>query len=237
MGAVAVIPARYSSSRFAGKPLVDVAGKPMIMRVFEQVATCPGIERVTVATDDRRIFDAVVSFGGSAVMTDPDCHSGTDRVAQAVSDIEAEHVVNVQGDQVIIDPDALTRLVRALEAGAAMVTIAAPLPPDEAQDPNVVKVVCALNGDALYFSRSPIPFERNPGQTRLLKHVGIYGFTRPTLLRFTSLAPTPLERAESLEQLRALENGIPIRVITADGEFFEINTPGDLERLLARWRH
>ncbi|HPI94433.1 MAG TPA: 3-deoxy-manno-octulosonate cytidylyltransferase [Deltaproteobacteria bacterium] len=235
MSVVAVIPARYGASRFPGKPLVDIAGKPMIVRIHEQVSACRDVDRVLVATDDERIFQAVSSFGGDAVMTSPDCPSGTDRVAQAVSGLDAEYIVNVQGDQVVLDLDALIGLVSALKAGSAMATIATAMKPDEQDDPNCVKVVCALNGDALYFSRSAIPFVRNPGRAGMLKHIGIYGFARRTLERFTSLSPSPLERTESLEQLRALENGIPIRVIVARGAFHEINTPQDLERLLSRW--
>lgn len=235
MSVVAVIPARYGASRFPGKPLVDIAGKPMIQRIHEQVSACRDVERVLVATDDERIFQTVSSFGGHAVMTSPDCPSGTDRVAQAVSGLDAEYIVNVQGDQVVLDLDALSGLVSALKAGSAMATIATELKPDEQDDPNCVKVVCALNGDALYFSRSAVPFVRNPGQAGMLKHIGIYGFARRTLARFTSLSPSPLERTESLEQLRALENGIPIKVIVARGAFHEINTQEDLERLLSRW--
>lgn len=236
MSIVAVIPARYGASRFPGKPLVDIAGKTMIQRIYEQVSSCPDLDRVLVATDDERIEEAVLSFGGQAVMTSPDCPSGTDRVAQAVSGLDAAHVVNVQGDQVVLDLDALAGLVRTLKAGASMATIATPVQSHEIDDPNVVKVVCALNGDALYFSRAPIPFDRSPGHAAMLKHIGIYGFSAQMLKRFTSLSTSPLERTESLEQLRALENGIPIRVIIAAGTFFEINTPFDLERLLAQWR-
>lgn len=235
MSVVAVIPARYASSRFPGKPLVDIAGKPMIQRIYEQVAACQDVDRVLVATDDARIEDAVSAFGGRVIMTSQECPSGTDRVAQAVAYMDDEYIVNVQGDQVILDLDALAGLVRALKAGSAMATIATPLMPGEEDDPNCVKVVCALNGDALYFSRSAIPFVRNPGHNGMLKHIGIYGFSMHTLQRFTALKPSPLERTESLEQLRALENGIPIKVIVAHGAFHEINTPEDLERLLNRW--
>ncbi|HNQ86389.1 MAG TPA: 3-deoxy-manno-octulosonate cytidylyltransferase [Deltaproteobacteria bacterium] len=235
MSVVAVIPARYASSRFPGKPLVDIAGKPMVRRIYEQVQTCPDVDRVLVATDDERIEQAVLSFGGRVVMTSPECPSGTDRVAQAVKYLDEKYIVNVQGDQVVLDLDALSCLVRALKAGAAMATIATALASGEEADPNCVKVVCAVNGDALYFSRSAIPFVRNPGHSGMLKHIGIYGFAVDTLRRFTSLEPTPLERTESLEQLRALESGIPIKVIIAHGAFHEINTPTDLERLPARW--
>ena len=235
MSVAAVIPARYGASRFPGKPLVDIAGKPMIRRIYEQVATCPDVDRVLVATDDARIEQTVASFGGRVVMTSPECPSGTDRVAQAVKHMDDEYIVNVQGDQVVLDLDALSGLVHALKAGAAMATIATPLTSGEEDDPNCVKVVCAVNGDALYFSRAAIPFMRNPGHTGMLKHIGIYGFARHALERFTAMSPTPLERTESLEQLRALENGIPIKVIIAHGSFHEINTPADLERLLSRW--
>ncbi|HVN70606.1 MAG TPA: 3-deoxy-manno-octulosonate cytidylyltransferase [Desulfomonilia bacterium] len=235
MSVVAVIPARYGASRFPGKPLVDIAGMPMIRRIYEQVVTCPDIDRVLVATDDERILGAVASFGGNAVMTSPDCPSGTDRVARAVSNMDADYVVNVQGDQVKLDIDALAGLVREIKSGAAMATIATRALPEDRDDPNCVKVVRDLRGNALYFSRSPIPFFCNKGQAEMLKHIGIYGFSRQTLLRFNNLMPSPLERAESLEQLRALENGISIRVIVARGEFYEINTPEDLQRLLKQW--
>jgi 3-deoxy-D-manno-octulosonate cytidylyltransferase len=236
MSVVAVIPARYGASRFPGKPLVDIAGKPMIRRIYEQVATCGDIDKVIIATDDVRIQNAAESFGGHVVMTSPECPSGTDRVAQAILETDADYVVNVQGDQVILDIDALARLVRELKAGASMATIATKALPEDKDDPNCVKVVCDLEGNALYFSRSPIPFARNAGHAAMLKHIGIYGFSRQTLLRFTSLPPSSLELAESLEQLRALENGIPIRVIIAQGDFYEINTPEDLERLLKQWQ-
>jgi 3-deoxy-manno-octulosonate cytidylyltransferase (CMP-KDO synthetase) len=236
MSVLAVIPARYASSRFPGKPLVDIAGKPMIRRIHEQVVTCTDIDKVLIATDDVRIQNAAEAFGGHVAMTSPECPSGTDRVAQAIIEMDADYVVNVQGDQVILDIDALARLVQELKAGASMATIATKALPEDKDDPNCVKVVCDLVGNALYFSRSPIPYARTVGHATMLKHIGIYGFSRQTLLRFTSLEPSPLERTESLEQLRALENGIPIRVIIAQGEFYEINTPQDLERLLKQWQ-
>lgn len=236
MKIVAVIPARYDSSRFPGKPLTDIAGKSMIQRIYEQVAACPRIDDVLVATDSKEILDAVVSFGAHAVMTSPKCQSGSDRVAEAVSNMDVDAVVNVQGDQVILDREALSELVEELRNGCPMVTIAIPLSEEETGDPNSVKVVSTINGYALYFSRSPIPYVRNSGHAEALKHIGIYGFSAETLRRYTSLEPTPLEKTESLEQLRALENGIPIKVIVAHGEFFEINTPQDRKRLLQAWR-
>lgn len=235
MKVAAVIPARWGSTRFEGKPLTDLGGKTMIRRIYEQVSACAGIDEVLVATDDARIFDAVQIFGGRAVMTSPSCASGTDRVAEALRESDAELVINVQGDQVVFDTAALSGLVEELKAGSPMATIAVPAEPEDMDDPNSVKVVLAANGDALYFSRCAIPYARNAGQVRSLKHVGIYGFSRETLERFTRLEPTPLERAESLEQLRALENGIPIRVVVAEGRFYEINTPEDRERLRTLW--
>ncbi len=233
---VAVIPARYASTRFPGKPLVDLGGKSMIERIYGAVVKLDGIDEVLVATDDQRIFDAVEAFGGRVIMTSPECPSGTDRVAAAVRDIEADIIINVQGDQVVMDTKAISLMVEALQAGCPMATIGVPADEADIGDPNSVKVVCARNGDALYFSRCAIPFLRDGGNFPFLKHVGLYGFSRAVLERFTQLEPTPLERAESLEQLRALENGISIRVIEARGEFHEINTPADQARLSRFWQ-
>lgn len=235
MGVVAVIPARYASTRFPGKPLVDVCGKPMIRWVYEQVKGCASIDRVIVATDDERIKDAVASFGGDAVMTPADCPSGTDRVALAIRDMECAYIINVQGDQVLLDQASLDGLVGSLRQGSPMATIAAKASEEDASNPDCVKVVCSRSGYALYFSRSAIPFARNPGNAPMLRHIGIYGFSRDALTLFTSLEPSPLERTESLEQLRALENGIPIRVIVAEGMFHEVNSPKDLEGLPRPW--
>jgi 3-deoxy-manno-octulosonate cytidylyltransferase (CMP-KDO synthetase) len=236
MKVIAIIPARYESSRFPGKPLTDIAGKPMIQRIHEQVKLCTDIDDVLIATDDERIRQAAASFGACVVMTSPGCRSGTDRVAQAASSYGAGAVINVQGDQVILDRVALSEVARALRSGFAMVTVATPASPGEYDDPNCVKVVCDLKGFALYFSRSNIPYRRGDVSVETLKHIGIYGFSRETLERYTSLEPTPLEVTESLEQLRALENGIPIKVIIASGEYLEINTPEDRERVLKAWR-
>lgn len=235
MRVLAVIPARYESSRFPGKPLTDIKGKTMIRRIFEQVNACPDIDEVLVATDDERIFEEARSFAAPVVMTSPECRSGTDRVAQAVKGLGADAVINVQGDQVVLDTIALSEVSRELRQGFPMVTVAARAQPGEYRDPNCVKVVCDLKGYALYFSRAPIPYERSGVGFKPWKHIGIYGFSRETLQRFTLLDPTPLELAESLEQLRAMENGIPIRVIFASGEFLEINTPQDKERILQTW--
>lgn len=231
MSTVAVIPARYGSTRFPGKPLADVSGKPMLQRVYEQVCAAPGLDRVIIATDDERIVAATKAFGAQAVMTSPDCASGTDRVAEAVADIPADYVINVQGDQVLLEGAALARMIAELQQGLAMATIAVPAEEGDEADPNAVKVVLDNRGFALYFSRATIPYARNARHSTLLKHIGIYGFARRALFDFTALAPSPLELTESLEQLRALENGIPIKVIVSKGRFYEINTPEDRERL------
>jgi 3-deoxy-D-manno-octulosonate cytidylyltransferase len=235
MKIVAVIPARYASTRFPGKPLTEVCGKTMIERVYEQATEIAGIGRVIVATDDERIMTVVNGFGGNSVMTGRECASGTDRVAEAVKDIDADAVINVQGDQVILDSNALAGLVECMARGERMATIAVPVRPEDVNDPNIVKVVCSIKGYALYFSRSTIPYERSCGHYRMLKHVGIYGYTKETLFSFRNLPQSPLEMSESLEQLRALENGIPIKVVIAEGEFHEINTEQDRERIIRAW--
>ncbi len=245
MSVVAVIPVRYSSKRFPGKPLIDIAGKPMIRRVYEQALLCKGIDHVVVATDDARILGAVNTFGGNAIMTNPECKSGTDRVAQTVKSIhqvrpgrkgQAEIIINIQGDQLIFDPAAITDMILALDSGCPMATIATKASLKDMEDRDAVKVVCNEKGNALYFSRAPIPYLRNHGFYTPLKHIGIYGFCKDTLEHITRLKPSPLEKSESLEQLRALENGIPIKVIVSGGEFFEINTPEDHAILLSRWQ-
>ncbi len=235
MKIVAVIPARYESTRFPGKPLTDVCGKTMIERVYEQAARIKGIDGVIVATDNERIMAAVRGFGGNPVMTGRDCASGTDRVAEAVKDIVADAVINVQGDQVILDAGALAGLVECMAGGEKMATIAVPAKPEDRDDPNMVKVVCSIKGYALYFSRSTIPYERSSGHYQMLKHVGIYGYTKETLFSFKEMPQSPLEMSESLEQLRALENGIPIKVVVAEGEFHEINTEQDRQRIISTW--
>lgn len=214
-GIVGAIPARFASTRLPGKPLLSIAGKPMVQHVVERVSRVPEIERVVVLTDDERIVDAVEAFGGEVEMTPADCASGTDRIAFAAKNWSARAVVNVQGDEPLIDPDAVGRLARHLadHPEDEMATLAAPLPAGRLDDPNAVKVVHARDGRALYFSRAPIPHARRAGEFAPLLHVGIYGYRRDVLLRLAGLEPTPLELAESLEQLRALEHGISIRVL------------------------
>jgi 3-deoxy-manno-octulosonate cytidylyltransferase (CMP-KDO synthetase) len=232
-GIVGAIPARYASTRLPGKPLLPIAGRPMIEHVYERVARARGLDRVVVLTDDERIARAVAAFGGACEMTPPECASGTDRIAWAARQWDAAAVVNIQGDEPLIDPDAVSALARHLadHPGDPLVTLAADARPDELDNPNAVKVVLSLAGYALYFSRSRIPFPRQEEGFRPLKHIGIYGYQREALLRLAGLAPTPLERSESLEQLRALENGIPIRVLRVAQSSPGVDTQEDLERV------
>jgi 3-deoxy-manno-octulosonate cytidylyltransferase (CMP-KDO synthetase) len=232
--AVAVIPARFASKRLPGKPLVDLGGMSMIERVYRRTRQAKRILRTIVATDDERIRSAM-SDVCEVVMTQVDHESGSDRVAEVARTLDADVVVNVQGDSPLLDPRMIDALVAALErdGGAGIATAAVAIRnTKELDDPSIVKVVCDLRGRALYFSRAPIPWERDaPGSVnRALHHVGVYAYRRDVLLEFAALEPTPLERVEKLEQLRALENGIPIAVVACDGAPpHAVDTPGDLE--------
>jgi 3-deoxy-D-manno-octulosonate cytidylyltransferase len=232
---VGAIPARYGSTRLPGKPLLPIAGRPMIEHVYTRVARARGLDRVVVLTDDERIARAVAAFGGEWEMTPPDCASGTDRIAWAARHWDAAAVINIQGDEPLIDPEAVSRVAGHLAAHPEdpVVTLATLAEADEMGNPNAVKVVLARDGSALYFSRSPIPYPRQEGAAAPLKHLGIYGYQREALLRLAGLPPTPLERSESLEQLRALENGIPIRVLVLERGSFGVDTAEDLERVEA----
>lgn len=208
----------------------------MIEHVYTRVATARGLDRVVVLTDDERIAEAVRSFGGECEMTPGDCASGTDRIAWAARHWEASAVINIQGDEPLIDPEGISRIAGHLAASPddPVVTLATLAEPAEMDNPNAVKVVLARDGSALYFSRSPIPYPRvspQAGGAAPLKHLGIYGYQREALLRLAGLPPTPLERSESLEQLRALENGIPIRVLVVDRGSPGVDTAEDLERV------
>lgn len=231
-----IIPARFGASRFPGKPLADLGGRPLISHVVARAQKARGVEIVAVATDDARIARAVEASGGRAIMTGP-AATGTDRVAAAARalDPEPEIVVNLQGDEPLIEPAAVETLVEAMEAsGAEMGTLARPLEPGELERPQVVKVVCDLQGNALYFSRAPVPHRRAGGASPLARaHVGIYAFTARFLQTFAALPPGRLEAEESLEQLRALEHGHRIRVAETAYRGFGIDTPDDLERARA----
>jgi 3-deoxy-manno-octulosonate cytidylyltransferase (CMP-KDO synthetase) len=231
-----VIPARYASVRFPGKALVDVGGKPLIQLTWERALRLTTAERVVVATDDPRIAGAVERFGGEALMASPEHPSGTDRVAEVVRRLPAEIVVNLQGDEPTFDVAVVDELVRLMrdEPGIEMGTLAHPITDmDEHGSMNVTKVVLDRAGYALYFSRAPIPFARRPGIVAPLRHIGIYVFRAAFLERFAALAPAPLEQAETLEQLRALEHGARIRVLVTSAGSLGVDTPRDLARLRA----
>ena len=210
------IPARYASTRLPAKALHPLAGRPMIEHVWRRAAAAEGLARLVVLTDDERIASVVRGFGGEVEMTPAECASGTDRIAWAARGWACDAVLNIQGDEPLMDPEGISRLARHLAEHPEdeLATLAAPAEPGDADDPNVVKVVLDRDGFALYFSRAGIPYPRLPGAAPALRHLGIYGYRREALLRFAALPPTPLERSESLEQLRALEHGLRIRVLT-----------------------
>jgi 3-deoxy-manno-octulosonate cytidylyltransferase (CMP-KDO synthetase) len=238
--AIAVIPARYASTRLPGKPLVALAGKPMIERVWERVRRAEKISRVIVATDDERIMRAVAGFGGEAVMTRAEHRSGTERVAEVAATAvrEGDEIfVNVQGDEPLIEPGAIDAVVEAIESeeGVTLATLAVPIVrPADIMDPNVVKVVLDFDGNALYFSRAPIPWVRDreaPVHARHLKHLGLYAFRRDALLDFPTLPLGDLERIEQLEQLRWMENGYKIRVAETVHDSVSVDVPADVARV------
>jgi 3-deoxy-manno-octulosonate cytidylyltransferase (CMP-KDO synthetase) len=233
---IGVIPARYASSRFPGKPLALIGGKPMIQWVVERATAARSLQRVVVATDDDRIATAVRGFGGSVAMTSPDHPSGTDRIAEAVAGEAADLVVNIQGDEPLLPPRVIDDLVALMQHTAAeMGTVAVPLDPQrpEFRNPNVVKVVVNAAGEALYFSRATIPYQRADGDaTRALWHWGIYAYRKSFLARFITWPPGILERCEKLEQLRALEHSARIQVlIEENAQSIGVDTPDDVHRV------
>ena len=236
MRIIGVIPARYKSSRLEGKPLADIHGKSMVQHVYERARRASCLDDIVVATDDERIRSTVESFGGTAVMTSADHRSGTDRVAEAVHGMDADVIVNIQGDEPMLDPAMLAELVDPFRSGAraGVVTLKKRVMHEsEFADPGVVKVVTDPAGYALYFSRSLIPYprQRTP-RFAVFEHLGLYAYTRSALMQLAELPPSELEEIESLEQLRALENGIRILVIETASrqEMLSVDTQADLER-------
>jgi 3-deoxy-manno-octulosonate cytidylyltransferase (CMP-KDO synthetase) len=229
---VIVIPARYASTRFPGKPLAMIAGVSLIQRVYERAAQSQRASAVFVATDDARIADHVRSFGGRVVSPPGDFQSGTDRIAASLSlfDEPYEYVVNVQGDEPLIDVTSVDKIFVTLEmSGVDMATLSCPIESEEEfLSRDVVKVVTAVDGDALYFSRAPIPFGSRPIAQR---HIGLYGYRTSVLRALAMLPPSSLERAESLEQLRALQNGFKIRVVQTDKPHLGVDRPEDVARV------
>lgn len=235
MRKLAIIPARYESSRFPGKPLIDLKGKTMIQRVYEGVVSSNVFDKAVVATDDQGIFDHVLSFGGEAIITSKNHESGTDRcgeVIQKYSDYDV--VVNIQGDEPLVDKQQLEQLISAFDdSNVEIATLGTPkISKEEYNDSNRIKIVLDHNNDALYFSRSAIPFERNKNKYPFLRHIGLYGFKASVLSRLVSLEPTKLEKTESLEQLRWLFYGYKIRVVETLIETPNIDVPEDVEAVL-----
>ncbi len=245
MNVAAVIPARYHSSRLPGKPLADIAGAPMIRWVYERARKAQRVDEVWVATDDERILHAVEQFGGNCRMTSPDHPSGTDRIAEVVQDMDWDIVVNIQADEPLILPEMIDAVVASLEENDSvpMSTLKRNLSSaEELADPNVVKVVTDRRDYALYFSRAPIPYHRELWKTLrsidcaampepVFKHIGLYGYRRDFLIAFAALPQTPLEKAEHLEQLRALENGYKIIAPTTHRDSVGVDSPDDLARV------
>ena len=235
---IGIIPSRYGSIRLPGKALKPIGGKPMIQRVYERAKLAKHLDTVTIATDDERIARVVEAFGGTYVMTSPEHPSGTDRLAEAVSSIEADIVVNIQGDQPFMDPLMIEEAVQPLlaEPDLQMSTLMHPISREEdLSDPAVVKVVTDLKGNALYFSRSLLPYPRNDVAHKVYEHVGLYVYRKEFLLKLAQLPPTLLEQIESLEQLRVLEHGYRLRVVESkirDNAFsgFSVDTEADLVR-------
>lgn len=234
MKLLAVIPARYASTRFPGKPLVMIGDRPMVQRVYEAARSCQAFSKVIVATDSEKIADCVRGFGGLVEMTSSDHETGTDRVAEVAGrHSEMDVVANVQGDQPFVTSEMLTQLVAPYLAGKApdMTTLACPLTGEAAyRDPNTVKVLCDRHQQALYFSRAPVPYYRNRQAAPVYHHLGLYAFRRDFLAHYSQLTPTPLEQCEALEQLRVLEHGYRIMVSQTAASILEINTPEDLEK-------
>lgn len=241
MKILAIIPSRYSSTRFPGKSLVDIAGKSMVQRVVEQAQLSKLITNVVVATDDKRIYDHVMDFGGNACMTSVDHQSGTDRCFEALQLQENtyDYVLNIQGDEPFIQPDQIDLLANLLDDETQLATLIKPIEkPEQLSDPNVVKAIKMTNGDAVYFSRNAIPYQRNSQPSEWLKHhtyykhIGIYAYRSDILKQITQLPISSLEKSESLEQLRWLENGYHIKTAITHHESIGIDTPEDLESAL-----
>lgn len=232
MKVLCVIPARYASTRLPGKPLALIAGKPMIQHVYMKACEAELPDDVIVATDNEKVFEAVQGFGGKAIMTSPDHPSGTDRLAEvALNFPDVDVIVNVQGDEPMIPPEIIDRLAKAFEneADLKMATMKVLMQEEDYNNPAAVKVVTDNNGYALYFSRSLLPYPRNKTeQYKVYKHVGIYAYRRDFLLQYAALEPTELEKTESLEQLRVLENGYKIKVLESDFQGIGVDTPEDL---------
>jgi 3-deoxy-manno-octulosonate cytidylyltransferase (CMP-KDO synthetase) len=230
---IGVIPARYGSSRFPGKIIAEIAGIPMIERVYEQTAKSKLLDELYVAVDDQKVYDCVASFGGNAVMTESSHQSGTDRIAEVMQKVDGDIVVNIQGDQPLLDPMMIDEAVKPMidNPEIPMSTIKTKVEPELVDDPGVVTVVTDKDGFALYFSRSPIPFTRDIGGIDYFEHVGLYVYRKDFLLKISQMPPSPLEKIEMLEQLRVIENGYRILVVetkSPGAAGVSVDTPEDL---------
>lgn len=231
MKILCVIPARYASTRLPGKPLADINGKPMIQRVYERACLAKSPKQVLVAADDKRVFDAIKQCGGQVMMTAKDHANGTDRLAEVAKKYtDMDIIINVQGDEPLIEPQIIDALAAAFieDPELNMATIMTPIEEAEKENPNNVKVVTDRNGYALYFSRSLMPYPRVNTGVQVYKHIGIYAYKREFLLQYAAMESTPLENTESLEQLRALENGYKIKVLKSNFKFVGVDTQEDL---------
>lgn len=236
MTAVGIIPARFGSTRFPGKVLAPIAGRPMIQHVWEGACNAKSLRTVLVATDDERVAETCRSFGAEVVLTSPDHPTGTDRLAEVSASLDDRIIVNIQGDEPSIEGFVIDAAVNALEAapGTPMATVIHRARPEALTDPNRVKVVIDRDGRALYFSRAPIPHSRSGSAATLWQHVGLYAYRREFLAEYMLLAPTPLEKAEALEQLRALEHGHRIQTAVVEGwESLPVDVPADVARVEA----
>jgi len=234
MNILCIIPARYSSTRLPGKPLAQIAGKPMIQHVYERAVLAKRPSEVIIATDHPLVYESVVNFGGHVMMTSPDHPTGTDRLAEVAERFgNVDLIINVQGDEPLVPPEIIDQLAAAFDGNPdlQMATLMTKMDESEYHTPGAVKVATDLQGYAMYFSRSLLPFPRNDAGVPVYKHIGIYAYRRDFLLRYAKLAPTPLEKTESLEQLRALEHGYKIKVLETDFKSIGVDTMEDLEKV------
>jgi 3-deoxy-manno-octulosonate cytidylyltransferase (CMP-KDO synthetase) len=228
---VGIIPARFGSTRLPGKPLIDIDGKPMIQRVYEQAKKSKLLDKVFVATDDKRIFNCVINFGGEAVMTSKKHKTGTDRIYEAVNKLKADIIVNIQGDEPFISPSNIDNAIIPLIEDKKLNVSTLAIKTKKFNNPNIVKVVFDKNNFAIYFSRYAVPFNRENRKIRYYKHIGLYVYRKDFLLKFAKMKQTPLEIAEKLEQLRILENGEKIKVIITNKDSASIDTLEDIKNI------
>ena len=238
---IGIIPARYASSRFPGKPLVEILGKSMIQRVWERAQMATQLDEVFIATDDERIQQHCLQFGAKVVLTNPNHQSGTDRCAEVLHKLKEEgldikYIINIQGDEPLIDPDQIDQLLQRLkrENDEALASLYRLISPSEASNPNVVKVVLNQRQEALYFSRSVIPYPRNKEVKSYKKHIGMYAYTASVLQAISQLTPSELEKFESLEQLRWLEEGYTLHMIETQVETLGVDSPEDVQKIISQ---